>query len=500
MRPGRGRVHRRRHRGRQPGRPRHGPRATAASPCARPSSTTPCCTRSSTCGGRVVAVDAAGVVDLDALAGALDEAVSRRVGDGRQQRGRHDPAARRGRRGRARAGARRRAAHRRGAGVSVARRGRRVAAAPTSSPCQRPQVRRTRRASARSWCASGVALAAAACSAAARSASGAAAPRTSPAIVAMADGHARSPSTTRDRRRSARVAALRDRLVDGLVARGARRPSRPCRRDRKVAGIAHVCIDGVESEALLFLLDGPASAPRPRRRAQRRDGAVPRAGGHGRAASAGARGSLRLSLGWPRPQTPTSTAPSRSSRAAVARLRRPSSALTSAIAVKVLVAMSRRGRLVGRRRAAARRGPRGRRRHHEALGRRERHAAAARWPTSTTPGGSPSSSASTTTSSTSATTSTRTSSSPTSTAHAAGRTPNPCIECNRHLKFDRLLERAERSASTRVATGHHARVVAPRTAAAGAWPAAPTGQGPELRAAHARPAGPRAGCCCRSAS
>lgn len=24
-----------------------------------------------------------------------------------------------------------------------------------------------------------------------------------------------------------------------------------------------------------------------------------------------------------------------------------------------------------------------------------------------------------------------------------GRTPNPCIECNRHLKFDRLLRRAE---------------------------------------------------------
>src|SRR5207237_3831988 len=28
-------------------------------------------------------------------------------------------------------------------------------------------------------------------------------------------------------------------------------------------------------------------------------------------------------------------------------------------------------------------------------------------------------------------------------AHAAGLTPNPCIECNRHLKFDRLLRRAE---------------------------------------------------------
>jgi tRNA-uridine 2-sulfurtransferase len=44
-------------------------------------------------------------------------------------------------------------------------------------------------------------------------------------------------------------------------------------------------------------------------------------------------------------------------------------------------------------------------------------------------------------------------------AHAAGRTPNPCIECNRHLKFDRLLERADALGFDRIATGHHARVV-----------------------------------------
>jgi tRNA-specific 2-thiouridylase len=43
--------------------------------------------------------------------------------------------------------------------------------------------------------------------------------------------------------------------------------------------------------------------------------------------------------------------------------------------------------------------------------------------------------------------------------HAAGRTPNPCIECNRHLKFDRLLRRAEALGFDAVATGHHARVV-----------------------------------------
>jgi tRNA-uridine 2-sulfurtransferase len=42
--------------------------------------------------------------------------------------------------------------------------------------------------------------------------------------------------------------------------------------------------------------------------------------------------------------------------------------------------------------------------------------------------------------------------------HALGRTPNPCIECNRSLKFDRLLGRAERLGFDRLATGHHARV------------------------------------------
>ena len=44
-------------------------------------------------------------------------------------------------------------------------------------------------------------------------------------------------------------------------------------------------------------------------------------------------------------------------------------------------------------------------------------------------------------------------------AHAAGRTPNPCIECNRHIKFDRLLGRAVRLGFDALATGHHARVV-----------------------------------------
>lgn len=42
--------------------------------------------------------------------------------------------------------------------------------------------------------------------------------------------------------------------------------------------------------------------------------------------------------------------------------------------------------------------------------------------------------------------------------HAAGLTPNPCIECNRHLKFDRFLKRARQIGFDAVVTGHHARV------------------------------------------
>jgi tRNA-specific 2-thiouridylase len=47
-------------------------------------------------------------------------------------------------------------------------------------------------------------------------------------------------------------------------------------------------------------------------------------------------------------------------------------------------------------------------------------------------------------------------------AHAAGRTPNPCIECNRRLKFDRLLRRARQLGFDTIATGHHARVTRSR--------------------------------------
>lgn len=43
-------------------------------------------------------------------------------------------------------------------------------------------------------------------------------------------------------------------------------------------------------------------------------------------------------------------------------------------------------------------------------------------------------------------------------AYEAGTTPNPCVECNRSIKFGRLLERAESLGFDALATGHHARV------------------------------------------
>jgi tRNA-specific 2-thiouridylase len=43
-------------------------------------------------------------------------------------------------------------------------------------------------------------------------------------------------------------------------------------------------------------------------------------------------------------------------------------------------------------------------------------------------------------------------------AHAAGVTPNPCVECNRTVKFARLAERADVLGFDALATGHHARI------------------------------------------
>jgi tRNA-specific 2-thiouridylase len=51
-------------------------------------------------------------------------------------------------------------------------------------------------------------------------------------------------------------------------------------------------------------------------------------------------------------------------------------------------------------------------------------------------------------------------------SYAAGRTPNPCIECNRSIKWGRLYERARTMGFDLLATGHHAR----RTTAADGAP------------------------------
>ena len=71
-------------------------------------------------------------------------------------------------------------------------------------------------------------------------------------IVALAEALIIT-DTERDREND-RLRALRDRLVDSITAQlDGVRETVP--RDAKVAGSAHVCIAGIESEALLYLLD-----------------------------------------------------------------------------------------------------------------------------------------------------------------------------------------------------------------------------------------------------
>lgn len=41
-------------------------------------------------------------------------------------------------------------------------------------------------------------------------------------------------------------------------------------------------------------------------------------------------------------------------------------------------------------------------------------------------------------------------------SYLCGRTPNPCIECNRHVKFDKMLRRALELGYEYIATGHYA--------------------------------------------
>ena len=43
-------------------------------------------------------------------------------------------------------------------------------------------------------------------------------------------------------------------------------------------------------------------------------------------------------------------------------------------------------------------------------------------------------------------------------AYETGRTPNPCIDCNRYLKFEKLFSRAQELGFDYVVTGHYARI------------------------------------------
>lgn len=42
--------------------------------------------------------------------------------------------------------------------------------------------------------------------------------------------------------------------------------------------------------------------------------------------------------------------------------------------------------------------------------------------------------------------------------YSKGRTPNPCVECNRSVKFDEMLRQAEQLGADYLATGHYARI------------------------------------------
>ena len=43
-------------------------------------------------------------------------------------------------------------------------------------------------------------------------------------------------------------------------------------------------------------------------------------------------------------------------------------------------------------------------------------------------------------------------------SYIEGKTPNPCIECNRHIKFDKMLRRAKELGFDYIATGHYASI------------------------------------------
>ncbi len=44
-------------------------------------------------------------------------------------------------------------------------------------------------------------------------------------------------------------------------------------------------------------------------------------------------------------------------------------------------------------------------------------------------------------------------------SYQQGLTPNPCIQCNRHLKFGQFLQKAQQLGCSHIATGHFARII-----------------------------------------
>ena len=43
--------------------------------------------------------------------------------------------------------------------------------------------------------------------------------------------------------------------------------------------------------------------------------------------------------------------------------------------------------------------------------------------------------------------------------YAQGLTPNPCVECNRSVKFDHFLKQAKKLNCDKIATGHYAKIL-----------------------------------------
>ncbi len=172
---------------------------------------------------------------------------------------------------------------------------------------------------------------------------------------------------TADRRDddTARIAALRDRLADGLLAvvpDAVETGITQCDRRGRVAGICHVCFPGVEAEALLFLLDQAGIAASAASSCA--SGAAEPS--HVLAAMGVPRELARARCGcrWGgRPPTPTWTSPSRRCPPRWPSCEGPDEG--------ALRHVGRRG-LVGHGRPAGRGWPRGPRGHTPALGRRVR--------------------------------------------------------------------------------------------------------------------------------